>query len=95
VGVGPLRVRDHTVALEAARPTLLRLRAKARPLATADVELTMAPEAGGTRVRMVEDPVGLSSVLRLNPLLHLLTRARNAESLARLEELALRRAGIA
>jgi uncharacterized protein YndB with AHSA1/START domain len=93
VGVGPLRVRDHTVALEARRPALLRLRAKARPLGVANVTLELIPHDGGTRVRMVENPAGFTSLLTVNPVVHLLTRGRNAESLMRLEELALRRAG--
>lgn len=93
VGLGPITVRDHTVALDARRPTFLRLRAKARPLGTAQVTLTMTPMDGGTRVRMTENPDGITSLLTVNPLVHLLTRGRNAESLMRLEELALRRAG--
>jgi len=40
-------------------------------------------------VRMTENPDGLYRPLALNPLMELLTRARNAESLMRLEELAL------
>jgi hypothetical protein len=44
-------------------------------------------------MRMTEDPDGLTSWLTLNPLLQVLTRGRNAESLMRLEELALRQAG--
>jgi len=93
VGVGPLRIRDHTESVAAERPRLLRLRAKARPLGTARVTLELTPEHGGTRVRMVEDPDGWTSVLIVNPLVHLLTRGRNAESLMRLEELALLKAG--
>jgi uncharacterized protein YndB with AHSA1/START domain len=93
VGAGPLSVRDHTESLEAHRPALLRLRAKARPLGTAQVTMEMTPQDGGTRVRMTENPDGLTSWLTLNPLLHLLTRGRNAESLMRLEELALLQAG--
>jgi uncharacterized protein YndB with AHSA1/START domain len=93
VGVGPLKISDHTESLEAQRPSLLRIRAKARPLGTAKVTLTMTPQDGGTRVRMAENPDGLTSWLTLNPLLQLLTRGRNAESLMRLEELALRQAG--
>jgi len=42
-------------------------------------------------VRMTENPDGLSSVLGLNPLVHLLTVVRNAESLRRLEKIAERR----
>jgi uncharacterized protein YndB with AHSA1/START domain len=93
VGVGPLEISDHTESLEAQRPSLLRIRAKARPLGTAKVTLTMTPQDGGTRVRMTENPDGLSSWLTLNPLMQLLTKGRNAESLMRLEELALRQAG--
>ena len=93
VGVGPLKVSDHTESLEARRPGFLRIRAKARPLGTAKVTLTMTPQNGGTRVRMTENPDGLTSWLTLNPLMQLLTKGRNAESLTRLEELALRQAG--
>jgi uncharacterized protein YndB with AHSA1/START domain len=92
VGVGPLTIRDHTESLRALRPTLLELRAKARPLGTARVTLELLPEGGGTRVRMTENPDGLTSWLTLNPLVQLATRGRNAESLMRLEELALRQA---
>ena len=88
VGVGPLSLDDHTESLEADPPSLLRLRAKARPLGTAQVTLELTPSNGGTFVRMTENPDGLSSVLGLNPLVHLLTMVRNAESLRRLEEIA-------
>jgi uncharacterized protein YndB with AHSA1/START domain len=90
VGVGPLKTSDHTEALEAARPRRLAMRAKARPLGSARVELTMTPKAGGTLVEMTENPAGFTSAIVVNPIVQLLTRGRNAESLARLEELALR-----
>jgi uncharacterized protein YndB with AHSA1/START domain len=93
VGVGPLTVSDHTEALEAQPPIYLRIRAKARPLGTATVIFEMTAIDGGTTVRITENPDGLSSILALNPLVHLLTKARNSESLMRLEELALRRVG--
>jgi uncharacterized protein YndB with AHSA1/START domain len=93
VGIRPLRVSDHTESLEAERPRVLRMRAKARPLGTAQVTLTMTPQDGGTRVRMKENPDGLTGWLSLNPLVQLLVKGRNAESLMRLEELALRAAG--
>jgi uncharacterized protein YndB with AHSA1/START domain len=92
VGVGPLSVDDHTEALEADPPRLLRMRAKARPLGTAQVTLELTPGDGGTFVRMTENPDGLSSLLALNPLVHVLTKVRNAESLKRLEQIARRRA---
>lgn len=92
VGIRPLRVSDHTESLEAQRPSRLKLRAKARPLGTATVTLTMTPQDGGTRVRITENPDGLTGWLSLNPLTQLLVQGRNAESLMRLEELALRQA---
>lgn len=91
VGVGPLSLDDHTESLEADPPSLLRLRAKARPLGTAQVTLELTPSADGTFVRMTENPDGLSAVLGINPVVHLLTMARNAESLRRLERIAERR----
>jgi uncharacterized protein YndB with AHSA1/START domain len=93
IGVGPFKVSDHTVALEAERPHRMVLRAKGRPVGTARVTLTMTPRDGGTVVHMVENPDGVYRPLALNPLLHVLTIARNSESLMRLEELAVRKAG--
>lgn len=92
VGVGPFEVSDHTQALAARRPELLRMRAKARPLGTATVTMEMTPRDGGTLVRMTESPDGPATLLKLNPLFWLASKLRNAESLMRLEELAARRA---
>ena len=92
VGVGPLEVSDHTESLEARAPELLRIRAKGRPLGTATVTLELVPRDGGTLVRMSESPDGPAWLLNLNPLFWVLTKARNAESLMRLEELAARHA---
>ncbi len=92
VGLGPFTVSDHTVVVEAERPRRLRIRAKVRPFGTASVTLTLRARDAGTLVEMTENPDGLTSVLVLNPLVHLLTFGRNAESLMRLEELALRHA---
>lgn len=93
IGAGPLKLSDHTVSLEAQPPHRLKLRAKGRPLGTASVTMTMTPKDGGTVVQMTENPDGIYSVMALNPLVHVLTVARNSESLMRLEELALRKAG--
>jgi uncharacterized protein YndB with AHSA1/START domain len=90
IGVGPLTVEDHTESLEARSPELLRLRAKGRPVGTATVTLELRPRDGGTVVRITENPDGVYRALALNPLTHAITKARNAESLMRLEELALR-----
>jgi uncharacterized protein YndB with AHSA1/START domain len=92
VGVGPFKVSDDTQSLEAEPPERLRMRARGRPVGTATVTLQMTPKAGGTVVRMTESPDGLGRILELNPLFHLFTRLRNAESLMRLEELAMRKA---
>jgi uncharacterized protein YndB with AHSA1/START domain len=92
VGLGPLKVADHTESLECTPPHALVMRAKARPLGTARVTMRMVAKDGGTLVRMQENPDGLTSLLTLNPAVQLLTAGRNAESLARLEELALREA---
>lgn len=93
IGVGPFTVNDHTRSLEARAPRLLRMRAKGRPLGTARVTLELTPQDGGTLVRMTETPDGPTAILSLNPLVHLFTKARNAESLMRLEQVAMRRAG--
>jgi uncharacterized protein YndB with AHSA1/START domain len=91
IGVGPIKVSDHTEVVEAHRPGTFKLRTKARPLGTAMVTMRMIPRgaAGGTVVEMTENPDGVVAALSLNPLTHVLTIARNAESLMRLEELAL------
>jgi hypothetical protein len=90
IGVGPLTLDDHTVSLEADPPRRLKLRAKGRPVGTATVTLELEPRDGGTLVRISENPDGFYAPLALNPVLHLATKLRNAESLMRLEELALR-----
>jgi hypothetical protein len=92
IGFGPFTVSDHTKSLDAQRPGLLRIRAKGRPFGTAQVTLTMTPREGGTLVRMTENPEGVVALLAFNPLVQLFTLGRNAESLMRLEELALREA---
>lgn len=52
--------------------------------------MTAHPE-GGTTVKMTETLDGVFAPLNFNPLVHVTTVARNAESLMRLEELALLR----
>jgi uncharacterized protein YndB with AHSA1/START domain len=87
VGIGPLHLNDHTEVLEVDQPRKLVLKAKARPLGTAIVDLTMEPDGTGTRVIMREDPGDTLSAFVFNPLTHLLVRGRNTESLRRLKEL--------
>ena len=88
VGWGPLRLNDHTQVLEVDQPRKLVLKAKARPMGTAIVDLTLTPEGGGTKVVMREDPGDRLTALVFNPLTHLMVRGRNTESLERLKGLA-------
>jgi len=92
VGFGPLTLNDHTKVLEAEPPVRLVLRAKGRPIGTAKVSLRLAPRDGGTEVEIMENPDGPYRLLAYNPAVQLFTKLRNAESLMRLEELALRQA---
>jgi uncharacterized protein YndB with AHSA1/START domain len=94
VGWGPLHLDDHTTVLEVDQPHKLVIKAKARPLGTAVVDLEMKPENGGTRVYMREDPGDALTAFVFNPLTHLLVRGRNVESLKRLKRLAEERQDI-
>jgi len=88
VGVGPLRLNDYTTVVEVDQPRKLILKANARPLGTAIVDLELRRENGGTRVYMREDPGDTLSAFVFMPLTHLLVRGRNVESLKRLKRLA-------
>jgi len=90
IGVGPITLKDHTEVLESEPPRRLKLRAKGRPFGTASVELVLEPGDDGTHVTIIEDPDQIWTPLKYNPLVQVFTRVRNAESLMRLEELALR-----
>ena len=92
VGAGPFEVSDHTESLEARPSELLRMRTKGRPLGTATVTLELVRRDSGTLVRMSETADGPGRLLNFTPVFWLLVKARNAESLMRLEELAARRA---
>jgi uncharacterized protein YndB with AHSA1/START domain len=86
VGAGPLKVKDHTEVLEVDPPRRLVLRARARPLGTARVEMLLEPRDGGTHVTMIE--VGADPVSRLAiRLTDLLVHRRNVESLRRLRRI--------
>ena len=90
VGLGPFELSDHTEVVESDEPHRLQLRAKGRPLGTAKVTLEMTPKDGGTVVSITENPDGAFRPLAFLPPLQLFTGLRNAESLMRLEELAMR-----
>lgn len=88
VGIGPLRIRDHTSVEEVRADRFLQLRTKARPMGTARVTLELEPSASGTEVTMVERAADSATALLFTPLTHLLVHRRNVRSLERLAELA-------
>ncbi len=88
VGMGPIKVADHTRIEESVEPTKLVLRAKARPLGTALVTMQLEPHPRGTKVTMVEDPADKLTAFVFNPATHLMVRGRNVESLKRLKAMA-------
>jgi hypothetical protein len=93
VGVRPLTLSDHTEVLEIEPPRRLVLKAKARPLGTARVELDIRRAGAGAGITMVEDPGDLlSRPLLGNPVAQRLIALRNRESLRRLRRLAEERA---
>ena len=69
------------------------MRAKGRPFGTASVTMEMTPRDGGTEVTITENPDGVFRPARLPARRCRSARlGRNAESLMRMEELALRKA---
>jgi NAD(P)-dependent dehydrogenase (short-subunit alcohol dehydrogenase family)/uncharacterized protein YndB with AHSA1/START domain len=88
VGPGPVNIRDYSEVLEVDAPHRLVLKAKARPLGTATIELDLRESAGGTEVRMEETPGDrLTSLFVANPVADTALRVRNAEALSRLKRL--------
>jgi NAD(P)-dependent dehydrogenase (short-subunit alcohol dehydrogenase family)/uncharacterized protein YndB with AHSA1/START domain len=88
VGPGPVNIRDHSEVIEVDPPHRLVLKAKARPLGTATIELDLRESAGGTEVRMQERPGDrLTSLFVGNPVADTALRLRNAEALTRLKRL--------
>jgi NAD(P)-dependent dehydrogenase (short-subunit alcohol dehydrogenase family)/uncharacterized protein YndB with AHSA1/START domain len=86
VKLGALRLRDHTEVVEVDEPRRIVLRAKARPLGMAIVEIELEEQDGSTEVAMSERPAGrLSRRLAGNPVADLGLRLRNAAALSRLK----------
>lgn len=88
VGVGPLKVNDHTEVLDAYPPYRLELKANARPLGTFKVIMLLQPRGEGTHVTMIEEGGDPVTRLLFTPVTQLVVRGRNDESLRRLKELA-------
>ncbi|HWC85276.1 MAG TPA: SRPBCC domain-containing protein [Solirubrobacteraceae bacterium] len=87
VGVGPLKVKDHTQVVDVDPPRRLVLHARARPVGTALVEFRLAPLDGGTWVTMIETAGDPFSKLSINPLSDPLVRKRNDATLRRLKRI--------
>lgn len=88
VGSWPVGIKDYTEVTEIDPPHRIVLKAKARPLGTATIELELRESAGGTEVRMEEVPGDrLTSLVVGNPVADTALRVRNAEALARLKRL--------
>jgi uncharacterized protein YndB with AHSA1/START domain len=87
VGTGPLTVNDHTEVLQVDPGHRLVLRARARPVGTAQVEIVLEARDGGTHVTMTEVAGDPLSKLSLNRLTGPLVRHRNVESLRRLRRI--------
>lgn len=85
VGYGPMRKDDVTTSCRYVPDELLELEAFAVPAGTVHIAITTTPAADGTVVSIDEKPLtGLVRVLH-NPVLNLLIKARNVETLRRLE----------
>lgn len=88
VGSWPIGVKDHTEVIELDPPRRIVLKAKARPLGTATIEIDLEASAGGTALTMEERPGDrLTTLLAGNPLADTALRVRNAEALSRLKQL--------
>jgi NAD(P)-dependent dehydrogenase (short-subunit alcohol dehydrogenase family)/uncharacterized protein YndB with AHSA1/START domain len=86
VGLRPFALSDHTEVVEVDPPWKITLKAKARPLGTADIAIELEERAGGTDVLMREGPGDrLTALLAGNRVADGALRLRNAEALARLK----------
>jgi NAD(P)-dependent dehydrogenase (short-subunit alcohol dehydrogenase family)/uncharacterized protein YndB with AHSA1/START domain len=92
VGLGPLKLSDHTEVLAVDPPRRIELKAKARPFGTAHIVIELEERAGGTTVSLREGPGDrLSALVAGNRAGDAALRLRNAEALSRLKRLVERR----
>jgi hypothetical protein len=92
VGFGILHIRDRTTVVRDELPSRLVLAAGMGPLGKAEVDFTLTPTDGGTRVEMREEPVSGPLKAVWSPPLAAAMRARNTRALRRLEKLSRARA---
>ncbi len=88
VGVGPIKLNDHTEVLECKPGEKLVLHARVRPFGTAVVTMLLEPRAGATAVTMTENAGDKLSRIAINPLTDWIVHLRNVESLRRLARIA-------
>jgi hypothetical protein len=94
VGFAVLHIRDHTTVVQDELPDRLLLATGMGPMGKAEVDFTLTPADGSTRVEMREEPVSGPIKAVWSPLLAAAMRARNARALRRLEKLARARAAV-
>ena len=93
VGVGPIKTKDNTKVVEVDAPRRLVLEARARPAGIAAVIFELRPVEGGTEVEIEEYPIrGVAKTIH-NPLQDGLIKARNVETLRRLDKQVMERKG--
>lgn len=86
VGLRPIALSDHTEVVDVDPPRRIALKAKARPLGTADIVLELEERAGGTDVLIEETPGDrMTEALVGNEVADAVLRVRNAKALARLK----------
>jgi uncharacterized protein YndB with AHSA1/START domain len=87
-GLFGIGLPDNTAVVSATRPRTIVLEARIRPFAVNKVELRLFPRGRGTRVVMIEYPIGGLAAKLDNPLLDLALYLRNLEALRRLRTMA-------
>ena len=91
VGVGPIKTKDNTKVVEVDPPRRLVLEARARPAGVARVIFELRPQGAGTEIEIEEYPIkGVAKVID-NPLQDGLIKARNVETLRRLDRVVQQR----
>jgi uncharacterized protein YndB with AHSA1/START domain len=89
-GNWPIVVRDTTEMKELEPERRLMMVASGRPLGSARIEIRLEPDAIGCTVVLAEVPISGPGAWLHNRLADRVLHARNVETLARLEALALR-----
>lgn len=88
VGVWPLLIDDYTEVTDVVPAHSVTLRARAWPMGTARVAISLEPVGSETNVRIVEDAESGPGVLVPRPVRGITLKWRNAETLRRLAFLA-------